>query len=66
MMRSEEAVTIALRDPSSWAARNAVIDLHRSVLTHCPSQCHAQSRAGMLRAARVSCTGLAREQAVPR
>jgi hypothetical protein len=25
-------VTIALRDPSSWAARNAVIDLHRFAL----------------------------------
>lgn len=25
-------MTIALRDPSSWAARNAVIDLHRFAL----------------------------------
>jgi len=29
MMRSQEAVVVALTDPSSWASRNAVIDLHR-------------------------------------
>lgn len=25
----EDAVVVARRDPQSWAARNAIIDLHR-------------------------------------
>lgn len=32
MIRAEETVSVALKDPSSWAARNAVIDLHRFCL----------------------------------
>jgi hypothetical protein len=29
MQLGEDAVAVAKRDPHSWAARNAVIDLHR-------------------------------------
>ncbi len=63
-MKSGEAVTIALRDPSSWAARNAVIDLHRFALpltvdrasseapgTPCALRCAV---VGIVRAASVS------------
>ena len=31
VMLAEDAIAIAESDPASWAARNAVIDLHRSI-----------------------------------
>ena len=33
-MLAEDAIAIAESDPASWAARNAVIDLHTSIPPH--------------------------------